>query len=114
MKTNWGEFNFISVDSIKLNEDMIEITNLSCVPRETILIKNASGVFAGVPSTGNFYVVFPYIQTTISDAIQEIPEIKNMIMEMLQNIEDSQKDEEEEDKDEEDSRYIAERYWWSV
>ncbi len=95
MKTNWGEFNFISVDSIKLNKDMIEITNLACIPREVVSIKTATGNFTGVPSTGNFYVVFPHIQTTISDAFQEIPEIKDMILETIKGAEEGEDNEED-------------------
>lgn len=100
MKTNWGEFRFVSVDSIKLENDMIQITNLVCVPCETKIIKPTStGSFEGVMSSPGFHVVFPYIEAPINEIFYEIPELQNMISEIINEVANAEK----EDNDEEDS-----------
>ena len=109
MITNWGEFNFVGVDNIQLNDDMIELTNLICVPRETIHIETPAGKFQGVFSTGNPYVVFPLIRSTISDALQRFPEIREMISVAIESI-SNEEEKEESVEDEDYSGDFTERY----
>ena len=100
MKTNWGDFKFVTVDNIEIYDDIARLTNLVCVPCETKIFTPATlGVFEGVPSTSGFSVVFPYIEAPISQLLQELPDLRTMIAGILEEIAKA----ESEEKDEEDS-----------
>ena len=98
MKTNWGDFNFVTVDNIDLQDDTAKLTNLVCVPCETkILTSTHAGVFEGIPSASGFHVIFPYIEAPISQILQEIPELSAMITQILEEISKSEGREENEE-----------------
>lgn len=98
MKTTNGEMKAISCDHISINNDMVEIDNLVCVPMNaTTKIITSIGTFDGVQSQSNPFVIFPFVAMTTSEAAKEIPSLMEDMagaLEAQKKAQDAEKEEE--------------------
>lgn len=94
LKSNIGDLTLLEFDRCNIEDSEIDIYGLICKIPEPIVLKNDITKTAAVPllSSGKF-IYFDHITMSISDALQEMPELRELLLNVKQEDDERSKEE---------------------